>query len=158
MLHMTVRHVATACAAAFSVLIAASAVAAPGDPAAFARELYSLPNLWGDLSADEISRERYLTPRLAALVAANNEIDEVNRIDYDPLTDSQEFEITDLEATTIEANDRNATVRVEFRNFGDAQTITLKLELVDGDWRLANILYDDERSLTDDLEYMNEAD
>jgi len=158
MLHVTVRHVATACAAALFLFAAVAAVAAPGDPAAFARELYSLPNLWGDLSADEVSRERYLTPRLAALVAANNEIDEVNRIDYDPLTDSQDFEISDLEATTIEADDRSATVRVEFRNFGDAQTATLALELVDGSWRLANILYDDERSLTDDLEYMNEAD
>lgn len=143
--------------AAVLLLGVAAAGAGPGDPAAFVRTLYALPNLWADVTADEESRERYLAPSLAALVAANDGADEFNRLDYDPLTDSQDFEIADLAISTVEASGNRASVQVDFRNFGEAVSLTLELEASGDAWRLANIRYDAERSLTDDLEFMNEA-
>lgn len=140
------------------LLPAFTAFAAPGDPADFVRQLYALPNLWADVTADEASETKYLTPHLIDLVKANNALDEVDRLDYDPLADSQDFEITEVQATVTEANDRTATVDVSFHNLGDEMSMTLDLEVVDGTWHLANIHYDPERSLTDDLDFMNESE
>jgi hypothetical protein len=145
-------------AATAAVLLAVAARADPGDPAAFARDLYALPNLWADVTADVESREKYLAPALAALVVANGEVEEFNRLDYDPLTDNQDFELTDLEILVVEADGNRASVQVDFRNFGEAVSLTLELEASGDTWRLANIRYDAERSLTDDLEFMNEAE
>lgn len=157
MFHHAFRIASAAAAVAVILLGTAIVSAAPGDPAAFARELYSLPNHWADMTADDESRERYLAPPLAELVAANAEVEEFNRLDYDPLTDSQDFEITDLEFSVVEAGDNRASVQVDFRNFGEAVSLTLELEAGGDAWRLANIRYDAERSLSDDLEFMNEA-
>jgi hypothetical protein len=159
MLVRAFRIATTAVAAAVLFVAATPAGAAPRDPAAFARELYALPNLWADVTADDEAREKYLAPSLAALVAANDAVaEEVNRLDYDPLTDSQDFEITDLRFSVIESSESKASVQVDFRNFGEAVSLTLELEANGDAWRLANIRYDAERSLSDDLEFMNEAE
>lgn len=140
------------------LLPALAAFAAPGDPAEFVRNLYALPNLWADVTADDASEAKYLTPSLIQLVKANDALDEVDRLDYDPLADSQDFEIKDVNATVSAATDKTASVDVSFRNLGDDLTMTLDLEVVDGTWHLANIRYDDERSLSDDLDFMNESE
>ncbi len=152
------RITAAAAAAVLVLLNAAIASAAPGDPADFAREIYALPNHWADMTVDDESREKYLAPSLAALVATNDQVEEFNRLDYDPLTDSQDFEITDLQFSVVEASGNKASVQVDFRNFGEAVSMTLELEANGDAWRLANIRYDAERSLSDDLEFMNEAE
>jgi hypothetical protein len=84
-----VRVVSAAAAVAVILLGVATASADTGDPAAFAQELYALPNHWADVTADNESREKYLAPSLAELVAKNDKAEEFNRIDYDPLTDRQ---------------------------------------------------------------------
>jgi len=144
--------------AIFLLLPVFTAFAAPGDPAAFARELYALPNLWADVTADDASQAKYLTPQLIELVKANNQLDEADRLDYDPLADSQDFEITDMQATVTQSDDRKATVAVTLHNLGDEMSMTLDLEVVSGTWHLANIHYDEERSLSDDLDFMNESE
>jgi hypothetical protein len=146
-------------AAAVAIFLSTSnAGAAPGDPAEFAREIYALPNHWLDIAADEESRAKYLAPSLAELVAKNESSEEFEPLDYDPLIDAQDFEITDLQFSVIEANGTTASVQVDFRNFGEAMSLTLELEANGDAWRLANIRYDAERSLSDDLEFMNEGE
>jgi hypothetical protein len=153
-----VRVVSAAAAVAVILLGVATASADTGDPAAFAQELYALPNHWADVTADNESREKYLAPSLAELVAKNDKAEEFNRIDYDPLTDSQDYEITDLQFSVVEQSATKASVQVDFRNFGEAMSLTLELEANGNAWRLANIRYDAERSLSDDLEFMDEAE
>lgn len=148
-----------AIAGAFFFLISViPALAAPGDPAAFVRQLYALPNLWSDVTADDASEAKYLTPHLIELVKANNQLDEADRLDYDPLADAQDFEITDVQPTVTASDDKTATVDLKFHNLGDELSMTLELEVVDGTWHLANIHYDEERSLSDDLEFMNDSE
>jgi hypothetical protein len=151
--------IASAAAASIAILLgAATASADPGDPAAFARELYSLPNSWADVAADGESREKYLAPSLAELVAKNDSSEEFEPLDYDPLIDAQDFEITDLQFSVVEVSGNKASVQVDFRNFGEAVSLALELESNGDAWRLANIRYDAERSLSDDLEFMTEAE
>ncbi len=157
MLQRTLRRGAIA-GALWLLLPSLGAFAAQGDPATFARELYALPNLWSDVTADDASEAKYLTAHLIELVKANDALDEVDRLDYDPLADSQDFEITDVQTTVAEADDQKASVDVSFHNLGDEISLTLDLEVVNGTWHLANIRYDQERSLTDDLDFMNESE
>jgi hypothetical protein len=118
--------------------------------------LYALPDLWASVTQDPAARPRYLSPRLVKLVNDNKKLAPENQLDYDALADGQDYDIKGLTVTLVQASPGKATVTAAFRNFDADEKVTLELVTVaGGEWRLDDIKYDDDRSLADDLEFMN---
>jgi hypothetical protein len=153
----TRRH-ALAILAAGALLTATASLASATESAAatFVQSLYALPGLWGDVSADDASRARYLDANLAALVAENYAKEDIeSALDYDPLIQAQDFD--DLETTvTVDAeNDTTATVTVVVDNFGERTFVHLDLAMTADGWRLSDIRASDNSSLVEELEKLN---
>ncbi len=114
--------------------------AAADDPVAFARSLYALPFLWSDATADDEAINRYLSPELGALIRENYAKDDFEAaLDYDPLVQAQEADEIKPTFTVENKAGKDASVRVDFENFGEAITLTLDLVLTDDGWRLADV-------------------
>jgi hypothetical protein len=136
--------------------MASLAEAAESAAATFVRSLYALPELWGDVAADETSRARYLDANLAALVTENYAKENVeSALDYDPLIQAQDFD--DLQTTvTVDAeNDKSATVTVVVDNFGERTFVHLDLAMTADGWRLADVRASDNSSLVAELKELN---
>lgn len=125
------------------------------DPVAFVKALYALPELWLSASGDAASRQKYLSPALSKLVADNKKLEPENQLDYDALADGQDYDISELKVILIQSAGGKAVVRAEFKNFDSPEKITLQLVTVGGEWRLDDVQYGDDRSLADDLQFMN---
>jgi hypothetical protein len=142
--------------AAFAGLAAARASAAGSAASLFVQSLYALPGLWGDVSADDASRARYLDANLAALVSENYAKENIeSALDYDPLIQAQDFD--DLQTTvTVDAeNDKTATVTVVVDNFGERTFVHLDLAMTADGWRLADVRASDNSSLVAELKTLN---
>jgi hypothetical protein len=127
------------------------------DPAAFAHSLYKLPEMWQSIAQDPAARARWLSPTLNKLVSDNKKLDPENQLDYDALVDDQDYDVKDVSKVTVLSNaGGKASVQVDFINFGAQRKVTLELVTVaGGEWRLNDIKYEDDRTLADDLDFMN---
>jgi hypothetical protein len=154
---LTRRH-ALAILVAGALLPATASLAGAAESAAatFVQSLYALPGLWGDVSADDASRARYLDANLAALVSENYAKENIeSALDYDPLIQAQDFD--DLQTTvTVDAeNDKTATVTVVVDNFGERTFVHLDLVMTADGWRLADVRASDNSSLVAELKTLN---
>src|SRR5262245_61168238 len=129
--------IAAAIAAAAS-LAGPPAIAAPGDPIAFAKSLYAQPELWMSIGATPDNRGKFLTAALAKWVVDTNG-DFVNMLEYDPLADSQPFQLSNETFTLVGSNDSAASVKVDFKSYDNPHTVTLKLVSTGDRWVLADI-------------------
>jgi hypothetical protein len=129
--------IAAAMAAAAS-LAGPPAIAAPGDPVAFAKTLYAQPELWMSIGATPDNRGKFLTPALAKWVIDVNG-DFVNMLEYDPLADSLPFQLSNETFTLVGSNDTAASVKVDFKSYDNPHTVTLKLVSSGDRWLLADI-------------------
>ena len=137
--------IATAIAAVAS-LAGPPAIAAPGDPVAFAKTLYAQPKLWMSIVSTPDSRAQYLTLQLTPLVGSNRTGDFKSAMPYDPLAydlvaNGGPSLLSDETFTLVGSDDDGTSVKVDFKNNGNPDTVTL--ELVSSDdhdrWLLADI-------------------
>jgi len=130
---------------------------AADDAIAFAKSLYALPNLWGDVTTDAAAIDKYLDKNLGDLITENYaKTDFDSALDYDPLVQAQDYE--DIKATfTIETQTATtAVVDAAIDNFGEASVVVLDLTKTPAGWRLSNIRTDQESpSLIDELKDLN---
>lgn len=72
---------------------------------------------------------------------------EVGKIDFDPLYDAQDLEISDFNLVVLPNEKGSGYVAARFKNMGDAQEIIFALQRTKMGWRIADIQYKDGRSL-----------
>jgi len=137
-------------------LAALPGLALADDALAFAQALYGLPNLWGDVTADDAAIDRYLAPGLAALVKANyDNPDPDAALDYDPLVQAQDFEDVKTKFTVKSETATAATIDVAIDNLGASTSVTLDLARSTEGWRLADVHGPDGPSLAEELKQLN---
>jgi hypothetical protein len=142
--------IAAAIAAAAS-LAGPPAIAAPGDPVAFAKTLYAMPELWMSIGATPDNRGQFLAPALAKwIVDAHGDF--VNMLEYDPLADSQPFLLSNETFTLVGGDDGGASVKVDFKSYDRPHTVTLKLVSSGGRWLLADIDFPNRGTLINALQ------
>lgn len=94
----------------------------------------------------------YLTPELHALLLKSSEgadaRGEVPPLNGDLIVDAQEWMLKGLEVQVREGGQGRAVGTVRFSNLGRVRTIAVDLVKVDGRWRIADLHYDEGRSLT----------
>ena len=93
--------------------------------------------------------DKYFTKALADLIwkDANESKNEVGAIDGDPLYNAQDTEIKNFAVGKGDVNGETSTVAVTYTNFGEKQTLTYTLKLVNGAWKIDNIGYGGNDSL-----------
>lgn len=138
-----------------SFLITAAALAAAGpalaaddDPIAVVREIYRItidnldrvdrgqkmgPPVWRPPN-----RDRFFAQRLARLFAADDRRQE-GRLDFDPISDSQDPKITELAFVQESRAGQKAVVVAQFKNRGEPKRIEYEMVLERGAWRVADI-------------------
>ena len=72
---------------------------------------------------------------------------EVGKIDFDPLYDAQDFEISDFNLVVLPNKKESGYVAARFKNMGVDQEIIFTLQRTKMGWRVADIQYKDGRSL-----------
>jgi hypothetical protein len=72
---------------------------------------------------------------------------EVGKIDFDPLYDSQDFEISDFNLVVLPNKKGLRYVAARFKNMGVDQEIIFALQRTKMGWRIGDIRYKDGRSL-----------
>jgi hypothetical protein len=133
------------------------ALAADSGAVAFAKSLYALPGLWGDVTADGAAIKKYLDKTLGDLVTANYaKTDSDSALDYDPLVQAQDFEDVKTTFTVQNETDTAAVIDAHVDNYGEDSVVTLDLTKTADGWRLSNIRTDEESpSLVDELKQLN---
>lgn len=93
--------------------------------------------------------DKYFTKPLADLIwkDAIESKNEVGAIDGDPLYNAQDTEIKNFAIGKGDIKGESATVAVTFTNFGEKQTLTYTLKLINGVWKIDNIGYGGSDSL-----------
>jgi hypothetical protein len=121
------------------------AMAAPGDPVAFVKTLYAQPGLWMSMVSTPEARSQYLTLELTPLVGSNRTGVFKGALAFDPLADSRSddrpFKLSDETFTLVGSDDDGTSVRVNFKNYDNPDTVTLQLVSSGDRWLLADIAY-----------------
>jgi hypothetical protein len=130
------------------------AIGASGDPVAFAKALYELPELWHSIIITPEGRSQYLTPELASMVGG---IDRKgvfrDSLDFDPLANSPTYDLASDTFQLLASDESAATVKVDFTNFGNPDTVTLTLVNSENGWLVSDIDFEDGRTLLGLLNY-----
>ena len=72
---------------------------------------------------------------------------EVGKIDFDPLYDAQDVQVTDFHLVLLNNKKGSAHVAARFKNMGVNQEVVFALQTTKAGWRIADIQYKDGRSL-----------
>jgi hypothetical protein len=72
---------------------------------------------------------------------------EVGKIDFDPLYDAQDIEVTDFNVVVLNNQKDSPSVAARFKNLGVEQEVVFTLKTTKAGWRIADIRYKDGRSL-----------
>ena len=72
---------------------------------------------------------------------------EVGKIDFDPLYDAQDLQITDFNLVILNNKKGSGYVAARFKNMGVGQQVVFALQSTKAGWRIADIQYKDGRSL-----------
>jgi len=106
------------------------------DPAKFVADVYAHLEKVKDYAAPT----DIYSPRLAALFALDSKEagGEVGRIDFDPWTNAQDFQITDVsvKAQPVENTKDREIVTAKFKNIGKPETILFYFEKAKSGWQL----------------------
>jgi hypothetical protein len=137
-------------AIAWMIALAAPALADEATPDQFLAAIYQHyegKNAKGVDIYGKGALARYFEPSLVALMAADEAAaakrGDVPELDGDPFIDAQDWEIKDLKiATKMDGTDK-ATATVSFRNFDEAQQVTVQLVRLKAGWRIADISWPD---------------
>jgi hypothetical protein len=87
--------------------------------------------------------DKYFTKSTADLIwkDANSSQGEVGALDGDPLYAAQDMEIKNFAVGKAEVKGENATVPVNFTNFGEKRTVTFKLKMANNAWKIDDIIW-----------------
>ena len=98
---------------------------------------------------DDATVRRYFEPQLAALIIKDMESaqkrKEVPLLDGDPFIDAQDWDIGAFDISVRDTGAGKAAGTVAFKNFGAPVTIELALVKLKDGWRIADILWGEER-------------
>jgi Protein of unknown function (DUF3828) len=72
---------------------------------------------------------------------------EVGKIDFDPLYDAQDFQITNFNIVHLDNKGGDELVAARFKNIGVDQEIVFEMRKIKTGWRIADIKYKDGRTL-----------
>jgi hypothetical protein len=147
--------IAASAMAAAASLVGPPAMAATGDPVAFAKTLYAQPDPWMSIASTPDSRSQYLALLLTPLVGSNRTGVFKSALAYDPLAYDPVADIgekpllSDETFTLVGSDDDGTSVKVDFKNHGRADKVTLKLVSSDDHdrWLLADIDFPDGQTL-----------
>lgn len=144
--------------ASFSLLAVAAGGAkapAPG-PAEAVKAFYTyhLAHNMGFTEANVNARKAWLSPELFGLLMAElkkpTKPDEVPDIEGDPFTDSQEYPKSfDVGAATVQGDKASVSATLIWPK--EKRTVTVKLVLAAGEWRIDDFVFDADESLRDTL-------
>ncbi len=100
--------------------------------------------------------DKFFTKPLGDLIwkDANESKNEVGAISADPVYNGQDFEIKNFAVGKSEIKGETATVAATFLNFGEKQTVSFSLKLVNNAWKIDNIGYGGGDSL---MKWLNET-
>ncbi len=122
---------------------------APGkSPAEIIRDLYRVHNNGNGPIFGRSGRRylvKYFNQRLADLLwknVAETPEDEVGNLDFDPLYNAQDMEITNFRVGEPVSEGDKAVVIVSFNNYGQRTKITFKMVSAGEDWKIENINYE----------------
>jgi hypothetical protein len=143
-----------------ALIVVSFAHAKAPDPAIeFAKSLYALKAKWGDIAETDAARAKYLTPDFAAAIKENGKYAEdlEYAVDYDPLTQSQDWDLKKLQFKVDAETADRASVKVTFTNFDRNETVRLMLAKLPEGWRLADLFNADGKSLLQEYKDLNTA-
>ncbi|MBA2502769.1 MAG: DUF3828 domain-containing protein [Pyrinomonadaceae bacterium] len=122
---------------------------APGkSPAADIRDLYRVHDNGNGPVFDRAGRRylvKYFNQKLADLLwkdIAETPEDEVGNLDFDPLYNAQDTEITNFRVGEPVIEGDKAVVSVSFNNYGQRTKINFKMVSAGEDWKIENINYE----------------
>ncbi|MDQ2867812.1 MAG: YbjP/YqhG family protein [Verrucomicrobiota bacterium] len=140
-----------------AVLLLMSAAFSCGEtpaPAAIVRELYQMHDAETGPFFDRQNREmvgKYFTRELSELIVKDADAadDEVGALDFDPLYETQDPQITGLTIRAIGAGQNgDATVEVSFNDSGKPRLLKFRMQQdATKAWKIADIIYSDGRTL-----------
>lgn len=67
---------------------------------------------------------------------------EKSGLEFDPVVDAQDMQVTGLEVSVLSEEGDEAVVDARFKNFGEAKTLTYVLVVEDAQWKIRNIIKD----------------
>ena len=120
---------------------------AADSPAALVKELYRVHNNGkGPILAGKSKAvlQKFFDKKLADLLwkILTTKSDEVG-LDFDPLFNAQDVQLSDFRISAAVGNDQESTVTVAFRNDNRPETIKFRLRHAETGWRVTNIVYAD---------------
>lgn len=128
---------------AFAALLAASILPASAqsfeEPAALIEYAYQQ---YGPGGSGSFEVREHASADLQALYEADDAqtLDgEVGALDFDPIINGQDYEISDVSMSEIARDDANAIVEVSFRNFEQVQSMRYALVLTEDGWKIDEI-------------------
>jgi len=99
-------------------------------------------------SKSRVMLDKYFAKSLADLIwkdmKQSEKDNEPGSLDFDPFYNAQDFKISAFKVGKPEYGEGNAKladVPVKFKNFGKAETILFRLELVGKAWKISDIFY-----------------
>jgi hypothetical protein len=72
---------------------------------------------------------------------------EVGKVDFDPLYDAQDFQITNFKIVRLNVTGEEGSVAARFKNIGVDEEIVFEMRKATTGWRIADIKYKDGRTL-----------
>lgn len=116
------------------------------DPAAVVSALYA-PYIVADAQAPALADAAPWSAQMQADIAAMHTRTgdgDGPSLDFDPIIDAQDFQLSNISATTdavVEGS--HAVVRAQFNNIGEPQVVVYDLVWEDGRWKVDNIRTDE---------------
>jgi hypothetical protein len=129
------------------------AAAAAASPDAVVRELYRVHrNGYGPLfeKRGKKHHEKFFDANLAGLIwkdLTETPADMVGNLDFDPLFNAQDIQITKFRIGAPVVEGEKVTVPVSFNNFGKKTNMKFMMVSEGGVWKIANIGYGEETDL-----------
>ena len=92
---------------------------------------------------------RYFEPKLAALILRDRKEarGEVGRLGSDPFIDAQDWEIDAVDVAVRDLSPDKAAATISFKSLGKQKSVVLDLVKLGAGWRIADITWDDKRTL-----------
>ncbi len=93
--------------------------------------------------------DKYFTKSTADLIwkDATSSKGEVGALDGDPLYAAQDMQIKNFSIGKADVKGKNATVAVNFTNYGQKNTIKFQLKMVSGSWKIDDIIWPEGTSM-----------
>ncbi len=121
---------------AFAFILPVTAAETFDDPVKLVEHIYAH---YSDGTIDQLDQNAHWSPRLAALVATDDERGELGSLTFDPFINSQEGYLADLSIETVAVSDTGVVVAVTFDNGGGPQTSHFSLVPGPEGWKIDEI-------------------